>query len=472
MASISERIYLQSPIWFQQAMVAIYGIWWYWRRFGKHFKKQLLEIQERDSWTSDQFRIYQEKKLQELFLIAQQSPYYADVFTKAGIDLSRSSLENLKLLPYLTKETLRTKARDLLTCNPPPRGTVVLKSSGTTGTPTEIFYSPQFHGLELAIPAVRNFGWAGVPYRSRRVMFGVRKVCRFDQDKPPFWRFSPVEDMAYASIYHLSPRFLPYYVEFLRWYHPDIIMGYPSALATIARYALENLQPLDPARLVVTTSETVTVRDRVAIETAWGCKLFDRYGAVEGCLYVSQCQFGRYHVSPDIGIVEVLDENGKPTLPGEIGNVICTGLQNTLQPLIRYQIGDVARWAVDQSCPCGHHMPILEGIEGRFEDICITPDGREMLRFDTAFKGVDNIREAQVIQEKLDSFRILVVPGDGLNDYDLQRIKDNMRVHVGDIHVDVDTVQEIQRSSSGKFRAVICKLSKEEKDAVRQRDIL
>ena len=38
-----------------------------------------------------------------------------------------------------------------------------------------------------------------------------------------------------------------------------------------------------------------------------------------------------------------------------------------------------------------------------------------MLRFDTVFKGIENIREAQVVQEKIDSFTIYVVPVNGFN---------------------------------------------------------
>lgn len=463
MATFVDRVYSSSPIWIQQMMVSLWGVWWYTRRYGAQFKKLLPEIKERDSWTADQFRDYQTRKLNELLLIAQQSPYYRGVFTQVGVNTNLKHIEELNQFPYLTKETLRTRGRELLTRNPVPKGTIILKSSGTTGTPTEIFYPPEFHGLELAIPAVRNLGWAGVSYKSRRVMFGVRKVCRFDQSKPPFWRFSPLENMAYASIYHLSPRYLPHYIKFLRSYQPTIVMGYPSALATVAHYALEHGQKLFPAKVVVTTAETISSKDREVMEEAWQCQLFDRYGAVEGCVYVSQCQYGRYHVSPDIGIVEILDKDGRPTLPGQMGDIICTGLQNTLQPLIRYRIGDMARWAIDQNCPCGHKMPILEGIEGRYEDICYTPDGREMLRFDTVFKGVDNICEAQVVQEKIDLFRIKVIPSKGFTDHDIEKIKSNMRFHVGDIYTEVEIVEDIPRSPSGKFRAVICKLPAQEK---------
>jgi phenylacetate-CoA ligase len=463
MAGFLESVYFHSPVFFQQMMVAVYGWRWYRRRYTPHFHRLVAEYTARDRWTADQFRSYQEKQLGGLLACAAHAPYYRQVFQQAGLHLAQAPFENLSKLPFLTKEVLRTRPADLLTVSPAPRETMVFKSSGTTGTPTEIYYSPEFHALELAIPAARNLGWAGVDYRQRRVMFGVRKVCRFDQDRPPFWRYSPAEDMAYASIYHLSPRFLPEYSKFLRQYRPAMIMGYPSALYTLARYALENNDLPAPAKAVFTTSETVTDQHREAIEAAWQCRIFDRYGAVENCLFASQCEYGRYHVSPEAGIIEILDAQGRPCPPGVMGEVIATGLQNTLQPLIRYRIGDVARWTAEQSCACRRQMPVIEAVDGRVEDMCYTPDGRAMLRFDTVFKGVDNIREAQVIQKRLDLFLIKVVPAQAFSHHDIDNLKHNFSLHAGDVPVEVQAVNDIPRSPSGKYRAVICELSSDEK---------
>src|SRR5262249_7699414 len=126
------------------------------------------------------------------------------------------------------------------------------------------------------------------------------------------------------------------------------------------------------------------------------------------------------------------------------------------------------RWAIEQHCSCGRHMPILEAIEGRHEDMCYTYDGRQMLRFDTVFKGIKHIREAQVVQEKLDLFRVYLVPSEGFNKHDVEKIQNNMRLHVGNVHTDVRPVEVIPRSPSGKFRAVICNLSPQEKRSVRE----
>ena len=468
MSGITERLYQGSPIWAQQCAVAAYGWWWYRRRFSTHFHRLVAELKARERWTIEQFRNYQEGQLNKVLEVAWNSPYHRQVFAEAGVSSTVKASDSLRRLPLLSKETLRTSARDLLTQCPLPKGTISFKSSGTTGTPTEIFYTPEFHALEVAVLEARNLNWAGVDYRDRRVMFGVRKVCRFDQRKPPFWRFSPAENLAYASIYHLSPEFLPFYLNFLRSYRPAIIMGYPSALNTIACYAFSNNDMPFPAKAVVTTSETVTADTRKRIETTFQCRIYDTYGAVEGCLFASQCEYGRYHVSPEIGLLEIVDRMGHAVPPGVMGEVICTGLHNLLQPLIRYRVGDVARWAVDQDCRCNRQMPVLENIEGRFEDICYTPDGREMLRFDTVFKGIENIREAQVVQEKIDVFTVHVVPTNGFDERDIETIKHNMRLHVGNVHTEVKSVDAIARTASGKFRAVICKLSHEEKTLIAQ----
>lgn len=458
-----DALYMSSPVWVQGAMVAVYGWWWHRRRFSSHFRRQVAELKAHDRWTKDELLAYQTAQLSRLLGVARQAPYYGRLFSDAGISPTAEPWAALWQLPFLAKEQLRARPRDLLTA-PPPRGTLTFKSSGTTGTPTEIYYTREFHALELASIEARNLNWAGLTYRNRRVMFGARKICRFDQPGPPFWRFSPAENMAYASVYHLSPQFLPAYIDFLRAFTPEVITGYPSALYAIAQYALDRNDIPPKVEAIFTSAERLPNYMRAAIETAWQTRVFDRYGAVEGCVSASQCEHGRYHVHPEIGIVEILDAHGRAVGPGVEGEVVCTGLQNMLQPLIRYRIGDSARWSAEQNCACGRHFPILEGVDGRVEDFCFTADGRRIVRFDTVFKGVVNIRQAQVIQERIDLFTVNVVPAKGFNDADVEQIQANMRLHVGSVNVTVQTVNDIPRSASGKFRAVVCRLSEDERN--------
>lgn len=466
MPTLKEELYLRCPFPLQQIAVSLWGWWWYHRRFNTHMPIFVEELRAHEHWTADQFYAHQEMELNKIIEGARKSPYYADLFRQHGIERRLNPFEALSRIPILTKETLRTASRKLLTRSPPFR-TIILGSSGTTGTPTEIYFTREFHAWWMSLTKARCHQWAGV-FRNRRVMFGGRKICAFAKDSPPFWHFSPAENLAYASIYHLSDKFLKSYIEFLRNFRPDLVEGYPSALAIVARYAIEkNFFPA-PAKAICTVSESFSDINRKMMEKAWQCKVFDRYTSVEGGLFVSQCEFGRYHVSPEAGIIEIVDSDGQPVKHGTPGQVVCTGLRNELQPLIRYNIGDVARWSIEQDCLCGRKMPILEAIEGRLDDLCYTPDGKQIgvAAFSLVFKGVSHIREAQVVQESLRQFTVYVVPAAGFAQETINSIQRNMYSHVGKLQVDVKCVSAIPRSPSGKFRPVFCKLSQAEKDRV------
>jgi phenylacetate-CoA ligase len=452
--SLFDRTYERAPIWLQQAIVATYGVWWFHRRFGRAFRRYVAELETRNHWTAADHEAHQALQLGTLLAAARRSSYYGPLLS--AIPENTPPREQLARLPLLSKQTLRTRAKDLLTSEP-PRGTAVFRSSGTTGTPTDIYFEHTFHQLVQAYFEVRNRAWGGVTYRDRRVMFGVRKVCRYDQAKPPFWRFSPVEHLAYMSIYHLSDRFMGAYADFLAEYQPRVVMGYPNSLYTLAEFMNRTGRTMPPATAIITTSETVTPTIREACERAFGCKIYDNYCAVEACMLATQCEHGRYHLSPDFGVFEILDENGQPCPPGVVGRAICTGLNNLLQPLIRYDIGDAVAWSEETACPCGRELPMIRSIEGRIEDMCFTRDGRAVLRFDTVFKGVASIREAQVIQEAIDRFTIRVAT-DTLSAEDRATLLANMRKHVGEVHTDIVVVPSIERTAAGKFRPVISRL--------------
>jgi hypothetical protein len=82
---------------------------------------------------------------------------------------------------------------------------------------------------------------------------------------------------------------------------------------------------------------------------------------------------------------------------------------------------------------------------------------------DQVFKGKQRIREAQVVQESLQKIMVYVVPGKGYGKEDENDILANLKLVVGDIPIGVKAVSKIPRTVAGKFRAVLCKLSPEER---------
>ncbi|HMY76521.1 MAG TPA: phenylacetate--CoA ligase family protein, partial [Blastocatellia bacterium] len=223
---------------------------------------------------------------------------------------------------------------------------------------------------------------------------------------------------------------------------------------------LENKLSVPPLKAIITTSEKVTPEMRAVMEQAFGCRVFEEYSTVENVLFASECEAGKLHVSQDIGAVEILRPDGTPCDAGEVGEVVTTSLMHYSQPFVRYRLGDLAAWD-GEPCRCGRGMPVIKEVVGRIEDVVTGPDGRQLVRFHGIFVNQPHVREGQIIQESLNRIRVKVVPTDGFNQADIAditaRVQQRLSAEVGVI---VEPVAEIPRTKSGKFKAVISLLGK------------
>ena len=104
--SVFDKIYSKSPLLFQNIGVSIYGIYWYWFRFGGKFKIFENGYKDRERFTNYEWAGYQKKKLQKLLTIAfEKVPYYRSILTSVQIQSAVNG--NITLLPLLEKETIR-----------------------------------------------------------------------------------------------------------------------------------------------------------------------------------------------------------------------------------------------------------------------------------------------------------------------------------------------------------------------------
>src|SRR4029077_16015063 len=106
------------------------------------------------------------------------------------------------------------------------------------------------------------------------------------------------------------------------------------------------------------------------IEAAFGRHVLNNYATGEcpfltaGCLTDAGC-----HVNADWAILEVVDDAYRPVPDGTPGSrVLVTNLANTVQPFIRYEVGDVVTMAA-RPCGCVSRVPRVELIEGREADV-------------------------------------------------------------------------------------------------------
>src|SRR6185437_16003324 len=156
---------------------------------------------------------------------------------------------------------------------------------------------------------------------------------------------------------------------------PHYLLSYPSNSRALARYAQREKIRLPGLRAVHTYGEPLTPDVREACREAWGVPAIDVYSCEELGFVALQCpRHEHYHVQSESVLVEILDEDGLPARPGEIGRVVLTSLHNFAMPLIRYAIGDYAE--VGAPCPCGRGLPVIERLLGRRRNMVTLPDGR------------------------------------------------------------------------------------------------
>jgi phenylacetate-CoA ligase len=462
-----QAIYQKLPILLQNSIISLYGWYWKRRRFGGIYKREFIGFKHREKYTEQEFLHYQAVELRKLLLHALDTvPYYATIFADIGLnrsDLLKFELSELAKIPFLSKDQLRKHGTESLVSSKVSKGRSFYASSGSTGTPVQILYTHDLHQKMTAAMENRVRNWAGVTINDARGMIGGRRVVPDGISDGPFYRYNWFEKQVYFSAYHISAKSANNYVFGMLKHKVKWMTGYTMSNYFLARFIEESGLAAPQMKAVITSSEKLTDEMRSTFKRVYGCKTYDSYSGVEACGLVSECEHGSLHISPEIGIIELLDESGNPVLPGEVGEAVCTGLINFDQPLIRYRIGDMIRLSENQICACGRQMPVVDEIVGRTEDVIIGQDGREMVRFHGIFIGIPSIVEGQVIQHTLTNFEIKLVVSKPLTQGENELIKNRMCSQLGEIDASILEVVSIPRTANGKFKAVISKVKRSEK---------
>lgn len=454
-------LYTKSPVIIQNILISLYGYYWKHRRFGGCFKQELKAFVDRENYSNEQWKIYQTSELRKLLIHAFTTvPYYKEVYEKHGYslnDFEKFEIEDLKKLPYLEKDDLRKFGTTTLLSNKRKRGKFY-NSSGSTGTPTKIFFSKEFHQTWSALYETRVRNWAGVNYKIPRAMIGGRRIILDPCAKPPFHRYNIAENQAYFSAYHISEKTVEEYLKGLKKSKSEYLVGYAISIYLLSEMITKKNLKAPKLKAVLTSSEKLTLSMRKVIEKVFDCKVFDAYSGVEACGLISENDHGELLFSPDSGIMEVVDNDGISVENGKSGEVIATGFLNYDQPLIRYRIGDCVKLSKNQKSGSGMNMPIIEEIEGRSEDVVLGIDGQKMVRFHGVFTGIESVMMAQLIQKSLRLILIKLVVDDSYSiESELEMVK-RLKSQLGEVEVSFKYVDEIDKDKNGKYKAVISNL--------------
>jgi len=430
-------------------------------RFTRHFHETLAAWERSLHAPLAELHAIQWRRLAELIAHARAHvPYYRGLAPPAERGEPRQAIERtLAGIAPLERATYRERSEEFLARNLPRRKLLRGKTSGTTGSALPLYWTREALAEEFA-SFWRGRRSAGVALSDASLTFNGQTIVPVAQAEPPFWRHNAWNRQTLFSLYHMSPSWLPAYVEAIHATPADFAQGYPSSLHLAARALLDAGRPLPRGRLkaVFTSSESLLAFQRDTIEAGFGAPVHDRYGVSEFCVSMTQCRAQRLHVDMEFGIVEVVPEERGP---GWVrGPLLVTGFANRATPLLRYRVGDVGTRS-ELPCECGRAGDVFLDVDGRIEDYVALPDGRWVGRLDHVFKAQLEVAEAQILQETARAIEVRVVRRPGYDEASERALLAEFRSRLGDeIEIELCYVDQIARDPNGKFRAVKSKVGK------------
>lgn len=443
---------------------SLYGYYLRSWRYNTQSDRLMEEAIERESWSPDRWKSWQEERISYvLHRAATKVPFYREYWASRRRSGDQTSWEYLENWPLLKKESVRLNPESFVADDCHTRNMFLEQTGGTTGTPLKLWSTKEVLRKFFAIYDVRAREWYGVTKDQNWATLGGKPILPPEQQSPPFWVWNYPMRQLYMSAGHLNQENSRAYFEALNQYGITHMVAYPSTSAILAGHFLKMGLRTSQLKVLITNGEALTPGRRTIIQNGLGCEVRETYGMAERVSVASECNQGALHLWPEIGFLETInDVEDLPVPKGGSGRFVCTSLLNEDMPLIRYDVGDRGwREGSEMQCPCGRLLPVLSGVEGRSNDLIVTPDGRRVYLSSSTFSGIP-VRESQIIQEKISQIRVRYVPALEFEQRNKSMLVDRIQERIGAVNVIVEEVNKVPCGPNGKFRAVLSQLSEDE----------
>lgn len=467
LSSISIRE-CESSLFGWRKLLFLFYVWlmplhaWMISRNVKTYYDQLFQTQ----WLSpDQIKEIQEKKLRALIDHAYHHVgYYRDLFDSLGLLPSDiSTIEDLQKIPLLNKNLVKEHLYfDLMSDNHDKKKILRITTSGSTGEPF-VCYVDKLQ-LEMRWAAtLRSMEWTGYRFGDPQVRLWHQTIGMSRPQIVREYLDAWLCRRLFIPAYEMSEKNLDFLLKKIEKHGPTVIDGYAESFNFLAYYLRnKNLSGIRP-KGIISSAQVLTEQSRTAIESAFGCKVFDKYGSREfsGIAYESEAHDGHLVVAENF-VVEIIRE-GKSCAPGEMGEVVITDLNNYCMPFIRYRVGDLAV-SMDNTIasPCGRGLPRIGKIEGRIQSIIVGANQNFVpgTFFAHLFKDYDYIvRQYKVVQKDIGTITLKIVKGPRYDEQIFQEIVKTLRQFLGsEMIIDIEHVESIPMVHTGKQQGSISEL--------------
>ena len=297
-------------------------------------------------------------------------PFYRRMFDKEGIDPdSFSRIEDIKKIPFTTKNDLRENYPYGLFAVPLREVVRIHTSSGTTGMPIVVGYTKG--DLKIWSELVARVLSAG----------GVTKddVIQIAFNYGLFtgaFGFHYGAEKIGASVIPVSIENPRKQIKIMQDYKTTALISTPSYALLIANTILE--MDINPNFLSLKFglfgAEPWSERIRKEIEEKLKITATDNYGLSEvmGPGVAGEClEKNGLHINEDHFLFEIIDPHTlEPLEEGQTGELVITTLTKEAFPVLRFRTGDLTRF-LPGKCPCGRTLRRIDRIMGRTDDMII-----------------------------------------------------------------------------------------------------
>jgi phenylacetate-coenzyme A ligase PaaK-like adenylate-forming protein len=413
---------------------------------GLRFRREAAkwDLDRRTDWILNRVR-------QSVRRAYEETVYYRELFAENGFDPRADfSFDDFARLPVLTREDVHAAGLQLLSSAVPKDQLRKDSTGGSTGVPTEIWLGPNERGWRDS-GMERFFEMLGVPEGSRTALFwghhlDPKKTDTFRERYQAF-----VSNTRWFDSLRLSPETLDEYHRELERFRPACIIAYASALGQLAEHILvRNYKPNYPTRCLITGAEKLWSRHRKLIIEAFGRPVHERYGSRDAaCIGVQLDPEHSLEYTVDWANTLIEPQSTEPESP-----ILVTKLQADAMPMLRYQIGDVARFP-SGSRP-GHPTFVLPDVMGRVLDRILLPNGNWIAGQEVPHLLKDfPVREFLFLQRQDHSVQLQIVPQNEFGDDSLRRIRETLAANLPGLQIEIELKESVVRTKSNKWRPVI-----------------
>ncbi|MCB0697028.1 MAG: AMP-binding protein [Chitinophagaceae bacterium] len=318
--------------------------------------------------TTDEQRDHQYEALQQLLKYLQdKSPFYQRLFREHNIDINNiRSLEDMTFLPTTSKSDMQEHNWEFL-CVPETDIKEYTATSGTMGKPVTIALTE--NDLQrLAYNEEQSFKCAdGQPEDIYQLMLTLDR-----QFMAGIAYYQGIRKLG-AALVRTGPGLPALQWDAIGRLQSNSIVTVPSFMLKLIDYATEHQVDLkhSPVKKAICIGESIRNTDfelnvlGEKIHDAWPIHLYNTYASTEMQTAFTECDAGvGGHEQPDLVIMEILDDHGKPIPAGQFGEVTITTLGVEGMPLLRYRTGDICTY-YDTKCYCGRTSRRLSPVLGR-----------------------------------------------------------------------------------------------------------